>query len=205
MTKSIMKVMIGKVKFPEICPVCTQVADDVTTMTLNDNTFLDVSPSSGMLVKIPSIAGRYRHHNYTSSSGTKRIIRVPTCELHKHKEIRDAFKTFWFLMSVISIAPILFLLYGTTNAIYYGGDVLLNLFGLILVAGTVSALTAFIHYPRPFQRAFEIIGFRSDNQEIYLRIQNPTYLAEFLTINEMFVSVIGEKEYHEMKRKKRYV
>lgn len=45
------KVWLTKVRFPEIYPVCSKNADEVTTITMSGLSYLDSSPHVGLLIK----------------------------------------------------------------------------------------------------------------------------------------------------------
>ena len=186
--------MIDRIRFPSICPVCGKPADEITTVTLAERTYLESSAFRGMLVTTTGGAGRYRYQNYSPSGGQRKTIRVPTCELHKHEGIRGEFKTCWFVFALVSIAPILMLFYGLVNTIIYGGVIELNLLALVLMVGALFVSTYYVYWPRPFQRAFKIIDFTPNDMDILVRIKNQRYLEEFISMNEMYVSIIDDDD-----------
>lgn len=198
----ILKVMVEKVRFPDVCPVCLQPANEVTTVIISDKTYLEASPYRGLLVGGIGGQSRYRYQHYTPGGGEKRVIRVPTCELHKHQEVRGEFKTCWFAFALISFAPILLLFYGVTNAIFHGGEVFLDIFGLLLLLGALLASTLFIFWPRPFQRAFAVMDVTPNDMDIILKLKNHKYSDLLVSMNEMYVSVIGERELLEMRKRR---
>ena len=184
-SESVLKVRFNRIQFPNFCPVCLQPATEITKVMF-------VSGSH---------YGRYNFHIYKPGSGLRSVIRVPTCDLHTFQGIREEHKVYWFFFTMVAFVPILFLVYGTTNAFFLGRDILPNLLGLVLLGLIVSLITLFIFWPRSIQRYFKVLDIVSNDIDILLKLKNLDYQDMFVEMNAMHVSIIREQELVQLKKK----
>ncbi len=187
--QEIVQVFLERLSFPNICPVCCSQADTGTHIKLNFGNYLDASVFSGLLVKTGHSA-RARLHTHGTDFSLRKSFSVPTCSEHKPMEIQPLIKIAWFAFSVISILPILLLYYQTNQALIQGIIFSSSLVGLVLWILLLAGLSAYIYWPRSFQRYFKILGHAPNGADLLIEIKNATYRAELLKLNPMHAEIV---------------
>jgi hypothetical protein len=179
---SIIRCAISKVQFPEICPVCLAVAEDLVAVTVVE--------------RGPSIADRDIHSSWTSGQDKVGVgleaargataLWIPACMRHGSTSVRTGRKRFLaWLAYFIVFYPILFFLLSLRNNMVQGRPIEMSLIGLIVSVAIFLILAFYGYFPRALERAIRIIHTDRSRDRLYLHIENEEYQSLFLEMNEM--------------------
>lgn len=194
-TQSIVKVKLSNVTFPEVCPVCMEQAEDLVPITVFEHPQRFGTSSfrgGGFLTsswkKIDDRAGVA----LASAQGAVSFW-VPACMAHGSQSIVTTQKT---VVSVIGFFilfyPFLYFVLEVITAFHFTRPILepLGWFVILLLLMIVDILYGF--YPRALQKKIQFLEINRARNEVYIKIENPDYLEEFLTLNELYADVVED-------------
>ncbi len=195
--RSIVKVKLTNVTFPEVCPVCMDEAEDLVPITVFEHpqrfgtsSFKGGGFLSSSWKKSDDRAGVA----LTSAQGAVSFW-VPACMAHGSQSIVTTQKT---VASVIGFFllfyPLLFFALEVITAIHFARPILepLGWFVILLFLLIIDILYGF--YPRALQRKIQFLEINRARNEVYIKIENPDYLEAFLTSNEMYADIAENED-----------
>ena len=195
--RSIVKVKLTNVTFPEVCPVCMDEAEDLVPITVFEHPqrFGTSSFKGGGF--LTSSWKKSDDRAGVALAGAQGAVSfwVPACMAHGSQSIVTTQKT---VASVIGFFllfyPFLFFVLEVITAIHFERPILepLGWFVILLFLLIVDILYGF--YPRALQRRIQFLEINRARNEVYIKIENLDYLEAFLTSNEMYADIAENEE-----------
>jgi hypothetical protein len=184
----IIRVKIGSIVFPEVCPVCMREADDIVRMTVNLYSYGGALESSNPQAALREKLARSNGRITFAIPGLS--FTVPVCERHAPRDIPDKHKVVWFFSMLGGMYPGVFFLFLTLNAIYTQSDFIPFLVPWVITVLILGIISGYIFFPRSFQRYFKILDIESSGENVLLVLSNPEYRNQFLESNPMHAEVV---------------
>jgi len=178
------KTKLSRIKFPEICPVCLDEAEDLVFVTVSERIGPESYESSSM------IKGEDRVSVALESAKGATTFPVPTCLMHGSKSVRS------LRTKLIAVAgffvffyPILFFLLQINVALIYSRPVFEPVAGFSFFTTLLLLSLLYGLFPRALERSlrFENISRTKDSVDVVMK--NREYGKRFLNLNEMFSEV----------------
>ena len=181
---------LSRIQFPEVCPVCSDKAEDLVFVTVMEQLHPASYESTSM------IRGEDKASVALETARGATTFPVPTCLRHGSKSVRSVrTKIVAAAGFFIFFYPILFFLLQINTALIYSRSVTEPVVGLLMFITALVATSVYGLFPRALERAlkFENIGRGKDTVEVIMT--NNDYRARFVELNEMFIeSARNEKE-----------
>ncbi|RDE14916.1 MAG: hypothetical protein C4K48_05265 [Candidatus Thorarchaeota archaeon] len=179
---------LSRIQFPEVCPVCSDKAEDLVFVTVMEQLHPDSYESTSM------IKGEDKASVALETARGATTFPVPTCLAHGSKSVRSVrTKLVAAAGFFIFFYPILFFLLQINTALIHSRSVTEPVLGLAVFAAALTAAFLYGLFPRALERAlkFENIDRAKDTVEVIMT--NNDYRSRFVELNEMFVESMKDK------------
>ncbi len=186
------KARISKIRFPEICPVCMDEAEDLVTLTATETT-VDRLTERRALVGSWSAASRIDDSAMPSLSNAV-IFWIPACLLHGSDTITTSRKKVASIVSfMLLFYPLLYFSLELLTAVQYSRPLVTALFATIalLVAMIASILYGF--YPRSLERYVKFLLIDRGKDRVVIYLKNAQYRKRFLDLNGLDAESLQRK------------
>ena len=176
----LIRVRIARMRFPNICPVCSRSATTMTRFTM-----------------IPF--GKYHLRPQDRPTPVQRMslqssikLSIPVCDQHEYSS-GDTWRarTYCTLCDAIAIVLLVFGFMTSTSSILSGRSAP---FWFTAVLGSVPLLAVLSHYflgASPLESSLGIVGFDFDIQHVWLKIKNQQYREAFFEINSTNAELVN--------------
>jgi hypothetical protein len=175
------KTKLSRINFPEICPVCSDDAEDLVFVTVTERHGPE-SYESSLLIR-----GEDKTSAALEAAKGATTFAVPTCMRHGSKTVRGL-RTKMIAVAgfFIFFYPILFFLLQINAALIYSRPLMEPAMGLVFFSTALVFTVLYGVFPRALERAlkFEDISRTKDTVEVIMT--NPEYIEKFLEMNEFF-------------------
>ena len=175
-----------KLKFPRICPVCGDPAEDIMPLTVIPNQYKSLRPSMDY---VPSFYGRGQNNPIIP---VKKTLYIPVCEYHHYTdEGAGQYRSYCIVFDGLALVYLILALLTFGNQFWSAGRLnpwLLLGFG---VFGTFLAITFVLFRPGPVEAAVKIIGFDGGFRHIWLQFKESRYRDEFMKENAMTAELVN--------------
>jgi hypothetical protein len=173
---------ISKTKFPEICPVCNEEAEDLVSVTIREEKSMR---QIGGYWGGPPIG--IEESLMTNEKAV--TFWVPTCLLHGSSSVRTARnRVITVIAFFILFYPILFMYLQINVEAEFGRPIIDEIFWLIVFVGILFSTIIYGYYPRALERAIVFENVNLIKDQVTLRLSNQEYLEQFIKMNEMVIS-----------------
>jgi hypothetical protein len=173
---------ISKIRFPEICPVCIDEAEDLVALTATETTVDRWSERKALV-------GSWSRTNNIgdaapSDLSSAVVFWIPACLLHGSYTITTTRKKIAsIVVFMLLFYPLLFFSLELLTAVQYSRPFEIALFATAALIGAIIVSIAYGFYPRALERyiKFLLIDRGQDRAIIYLK--NDEYRKRFLEVN----------------------
>ncbi|TFG33773.1 hypothetical protein EU527_06800 [Candidatus Thorarchaeota archaeon] len=182
----IVRIKIGRIRFPKICPVCGAISTTSTWITTTPRRKQWLRPHW----KPGFYASERKRLGLTLEE--KKSFQVHICENHYISDDGEwRFRILAMLLISITVSLSIFFFIISGNSIWNGGGINPGIRGYfaILLASIVIGYLAF--KPNALESAFQIIGFDFDVQYVWLKLKNPDYRAKLVEDNPLNVELVN--------------
>jgi hypothetical protein len=174
---------LSKIVFPEICPVCLKEPEDLVAITIlerplgekgDDRTYSTLK------------RGTSKTDIALEAARGAATLWVPTCLRHGSGSVRsDRIRLIPVVGFFILFYPILYFVLAVRSS-----GLLVDIVGL--TASVTLLFIAFLYgyFPRALERYMKVIELESSKDRIYLKVKDPKYLQQFMSLNEMHCDII---------------
>lgn len=179
---------LSRIQFPEVCPVCSDKAEDLVFVTIMEQLHPNSYESTSM------IKGEDKASVALEAARGATTFPVPTCLTHGSKSVRSVrTKLVAAAGFFIFFYPILFFLLQINTALIYSRSVTEPVLGLVVFATALALTFLYGLFPRALERAlkFENIDRAKDTVEVIMT--NNDYRDRFVELNEMFIESVEDK------------
>ena len=182
----IVRAKIGRIRFPNECPICGAPATTVTSITT-----------------IPRKKHWLRPHwqpGFTTSERQrlgltleeKKSFLVHVCENHDYSDNGELrFRTLMMLLLAIAVSLSVFVFIFNVGSILNGYGLSPWTRSFIVFSIILATIGYYAFRPNALERAIQIIGFDFDVQYVWFHLQNETYRTKFLEANPMNAELVN--------------
>ncbi|MBD3408034.1 MAG: hypothetical protein GF411_18080 [Candidatus Lokiarchaeota archaeon] len=181
----IIRIRQEKIRFPKICPVCTEPATKKTRVTIVPGKKEYITPSHR-----PGFTPSQRRRLGFKPPETRTFL-IPVCEDHYFYDESDCrFRSTCVCFNGILFSVVLFATFISGNDLSVGRGLNLWYVGLlsIFIISLIGSAIAF--RPKPIQDAIRVVGFDLGAQHVWLKLKNPEYQERFVEENAMNVDLV---------------
>jgi hypothetical protein len=183
--KKRIKAKLSKIQFPDVCPVCTDSAEDLVFITIVEKHDQDDYISSSFFKSDDKTSAAL---NAARGATT---FAVPTCLAHGSKSVRSIrTKSMAAVGFFIFLYPIIYYLLQLNVAIYYARPIMPPLTGLVIMLLGMVAAIVYGLYPRALERKLKFEEISKIKDHVILSISNSEYQSEFLEMNGMNADIV---------------
>lgn len=176
------KVKLSSIKFPEICPVCLDEAEDLVFITVLERRSPTSYDSSSL------IGGKDKVSAALESAKGATMFPLPTCLFHGSKSVRSLrTKLIAVIGFFLFFYPILFYLLQINAALIYSRSLMDPLVGLIVFSGALLLTLFYGLFPRALERAIRFQNISRTKDTVEVVMTNNEYRKIFTELNEMNV------------------
>jgi hypothetical protein len=173
---------LSKITFPEICPVCLEEPEDLVAITVlerplgekgDDRTYSTLK------------RGTSKTDIALEAARGAATLWVPACLRHGSGSVRsDRMR----LISVIGFFVLFYPILYFVLAVRSSGS-LIDMVGLVSFVTLLFCLFLYGYFPRALERYMKVIELEYSRDRIYLKIKDPNYLQQFISLNEMHCDI----------------
>ena len=184
--KPIVRVTMGKIQFPRICPVCGSRATKALRVTTMPGRKQYLRPSWDPM-NIPSVRKRL-----DMTLGNPMALLVPVCEDHFYSSDDDCrYKLLCLISDGILMAMLAFALMIIGGDLWQGQASSFWVYAVVTLAVASFIITVVAFRPRPIEAAVRIVGFDPGLQNIWLDFANRSYQDAFLNENPIYSELVS--------------
>ena len=185
----ILRTKISKIQFPEFCPVCMDLAEDLIFVSITERKGPEsYELNSWMKEKEKTSAALESAKGITTFA-------VPTCMLHGSKSVRTIrTKMVAVLGFFVLFYPILFFLLQINLALRYSRPLMEPLAAAIVLISGMLLLILYGLYPRAIERYLKFENLRRAGDIVDVKLKNREYRKRFLEMNELYTDIISESD-----------
>lgn len=181
----IVRVEIGKLKFPQICPMCCNPAADVMPLTVIPNQYKSLRPS----LEVPYVP--YARGQGDGFTQTKKTFYVPVCEEHHYTdEGAGTYRSYCVVFDGIALAFLVLALLAFGDQMWRGVGISPWIFFAVAIFILFLSVTYLLFRPGPIEQAVEVIGFDGGLRHAWIQFKNPLYREEFMRENAMSAELV---------------
>lgn len=184
--KPIVRVMMGKIQFPRICPVCGGRATKFLRVTTIPGRKQYLRPSWDPMY-MPSVRKRLG-----LTLGNPMALLIPVCEDHFYSSEDDCrYKLLCLVSDGLLMAMLAFALMIVGGNLWQGQASSVWAYAVIALAVTSFIITVVAFRPRPIEAAVRIVGFDAGLQNIWLDFTNKNYQDAFMKENPIYAEMVS--------------
>jgi hypothetical protein len=172
---------LSKIRFPEICPVCSDEVADLVFVTVIERHGPE-SYESNILIR-----GEDKTAAAIEAAKGAATFAVPTCMRHGSRSVRG------LRTKLVAVAgffvffyPILFFLLQINTALYYSKPLMEPVGGLAIFGAALAFTVLYGVFPRALERALKFKEINRAKDTVELTMNNREYYEKFLELNELF-------------------
>jgi hypothetical protein len=179
---SAVRARISKVRFPEICPVCIDEAEDLVAMTATETT---VDRWSERKALVGSWSRADNIGDVTPSGlGSAVVFWIPTCLLHGSDTITTPRKKIAsIVVFMLLFYPLLFFSLELLTAVQYSRPFETALFATVALLGAIAVSIVYGFYPRALERYVKFLSIDRGQDKAIIYLKNDEYRKRFLEAN----------------------
>ena len=179
---------LSMIQFPEVCPVCSDKAEDIVFVTIMEPLRPNSYESTSM------IKGQDRASVALEIARRATTFPVPTCLKHGSKSVRSVrTKLVAAAGFFIFFYPILFFLLQINTALIYSRSVTEPVVGLLIFATALVVTFLYGFFPRALERALKLENISRAKDTVEVIMTNKDYRERFVDLNEMFIESVEDK------------
>ncbi len=178
---------LSKIVFPEICPVCLEVPEDLVAITILERPLGEKGDD-----RTYSILKRGTSKTDIALEAARgaATLWVPTCLRHGSGSVRsDRIRLIPVVGFFILFYPILYFVLAVRSS-----GSLVDIVGLTASVTLLFITFLYGYFPRALERYMRVIELESSKDRIYLKVKDPNYLQQFMNLNEMHCDIIDSIE-----------
>lgn len=181
----VVRVPLDKVRFPKVCPICTDRAVEHVRISVVPDKQTALTPSSDALY-----TRRYqRPRGYTPPRA--KYFMVPVCNEHHYTDEGDyRYKSYCLVFDGIGLTMLIFALMMSGDLLWRGQVPGNWLFIIVSIFIVFIALTYVLFQPGPIESAVRVIGFDTSVRNVWFEFKNPDYRDAFMRENEMNAELV---------------
>lgn len=180
---------LSRIKFPELCPVCMEPAEDLVFITIIESQGPDSYESSSWAKGDDKIAAALQ------SARTSTTFHVPTCMFHGSKSVRTLRTRFVAVVGFfVLFYPIIFFLLQINLALIYSKSLTEPMLGALFFIGLLLVTILYAIIPRALERGLRFENTSRTNDSVDVIIANKEYRKRFREENEMFIDTFSDDE-----------
>ncbi|MFW9846157.1 MAG: hypothetical protein ACFFD6_05390 [Candidatus Thorarchaeota archaeon] len=181
----IVRVEIGRLKFPEICPICGDTAIDTMPLTIIPNQYKSLRPSLDPPYK------QYVRGRGNVITQTKKTFYIPVCEEHHYTdEGAGTYRSYCVAFDGIALAFLILSLLAFGDQMWRGVQIGPWIFFAVAIFVLFISVTYILFRPGPIEQAVKVIGFDGGLRHVWLQFGNSQYREEFMKENAMFAELV---------------
>jgi hypothetical protein len=174
---------LSKIVFPEICPVCLEEPEDLVAITIlerplgekgDDRTYSTLK------------RGTSKTDIALEAARGAATLWVPTCLRHGSGSVRsDRMRLIPVIGFFVLFYPILYFVLAVRSS-----GSLVDMGGLASSVTLLFIIFLYGYFPRALERYMKVIELEFSKDRIYLKVKDPNYLQQFMSLNEMHCDII---------------
>lgn len=175
-----------RIRFPEICPVCSSPATTSTLVTIAPSRKRYLSASWDPVYIRPRLRDVFiRSHEIVRFS-------VPVCDFHNYlDETEWRYKVACLIFDGLCAAATVLAYLVLGGTLWHNEPVPFWVMGIITLFAIFMILTKLAYRPNPFRRSFKIVGFDVGLQNVLFMFKNKKYRQAFIDENPMTTELIN--------------
>ena len=172
-------------KFPEICPVCGDPAEDIMPIIIIPSQYKSLRPSLDYMY--PS----YGRRQNDALSHVKKTLQVPVCANHHYTdEGAERTKSYCIVFDGLALVYLILAMLAFGNEFWTRGSLSPWMLFAAAIFGTFLILTYAVFRPGPVEAAIKIIGFDRGLHHIWIQFKRTQYRYEFMKENAMTAELV---------------
>ncbi len=186
------KARISKIRFPEICPVCMDEAEDLVALTATETT---VDRWAEKKALVGSWSASSRADDSTPSNLSNAVIFwIPACLLHGSDTITTSRKKVAsIVVFMLLFYPLLYFSLGLLTAVQYSRPLVPALFATIVLLAAMIASIMYGFYPRALERYVRFLFIDRGRDKVMIYLKNTQYRKRFLDLNGLNAESLQRK------------
>jgi len=178
---------LSRIQFPEVCPVCSEGAEDLVFITVMEQQRPDSYETTSM------IKGEDKASVALEIARGATTFPVPTCLRHGGKSVRSVrTKLVAAAGFFIFFYPIFFFLLQINTALIYSRSLTEPVVGLLVFTAALAAMFLYGLFPRALERALKFENIDRAKDEVEVIMTNNDYRGKFIELNEMFAESVED-------------
>jgi hypothetical protein len=174
-----------KMKFPDICPVCGDPAEDIMPITIIPNQYKSLRPSMDYM------STYYSRGQGNSVTPVKKTFHIPVCENHHYTdEGAGQYRSYCIVFDGLALAYLILASLAFGNQFWSRGTLSPWVFFAAAIFGTFLVITYALFRPGPIEDAVKIIGFDGGLRHVWIQFKRTQYRDEFMRENAMIAELV---------------
>jgi hypothetical protein len=175
-----------RLRFPDICPVCGDPAEDLMPITIIPNQYKSLRPS---LDYGPSY---YVRKLDSSPTPVKKIFQIPVCAIHHYTdEGAGQYKSYCIVFDGLALVYLILSLLTFGNQFWSGNSPSPWVVFAAAIFTTFLIITYALFRPGPVEDAVKIIGFDGGFSHVWIQFKRAQYRDEFMKENAMTAELVN--------------
>lgn len=183
---TLVRAKMSSIVFPEVCPVCTEKAEDLVFVSVTERLTTDDYVTSTYN------RGDAKMEQAIAMSRGITTFAIPTCLTHGSGSVRSLrTKLVAAAGFFIFLYPIIYFLLQLNVAIYYNRPLSGPALGLTVMVLALLSTLAYGLYPRALERSLRFKDVVKTKDYVMIEIKNPEYRDLFIDLNGINAELVG--------------
>jgi hypothetical protein len=174
-----------RMRFPDICPVCGDPAEDLMPIIIIPNQYKSLRPS------LDYGSSYYGRKLGSSPTSVKKIFQIPVCATHHYTdEGAGQYKSYCIVFDGLALVYLILSLLTFGNQFWSGNSPSLWVVFAAAIFATFLIITYALFRPGPIEDAVKIIGFDGGFSHVWIQFKRAQYRDEFMKENAMTAELV---------------
>ncbi|MFW9907686.1 MAG: hypothetical protein ACFFEF_03850 [Candidatus Thorarchaeota archaeon] len=184
----VVRASISKSVFPEICPVCTEDAEDLVALTIMETK--ERWSGTGSLASA-WVQPQDKAELSLSDARGGITFWIPTCMMHGSSSVSSPKKKVLSIVGfMILFYPLLYFALGTLTALQYSRPIEASVIPFFAMGIFIALDLIYGFYPRALERKIRFLGINRAKDETLILLRNAVYRKLFLEKNPMHAALL---------------